>query len=145
VGLPQTITLEGEWEVALTEIHYPHSWNNVQRNFLNRFLLHNRDLHGVWKAIIIPPGHYLKDDVKFSYDPLSRKVSVGLQNGAEIVLEILHTYSASNLPPKLFQIQAQVREKRTWSMAFMTFTFIVTSRKHNMLEMRLYHCSALFR
>ena len=28
VGLPQTITLEGEWEVALTEIHYPHSWNN---------------------------------------------------------------------------------------------------------------------
>ena len=29
VGLPQTITLEGEWEVALTEIHYPHSWNNI--------------------------------------------------------------------------------------------------------------------
>ena len=25
VSLPQTITLEGEWEVALTEIHYPHS------------------------------------------------------------------------------------------------------------------------
>ena len=29
VGLPQTITLEGEWEVALTEIQYPHSWNNI--------------------------------------------------------------------------------------------------------------------
>lgn len=29
VGLPQTITLEGEWEVALTEIHYSHSWNNI--------------------------------------------------------------------------------------------------------------------
>ena len=29
VGLPQTITLEGEWEAALTEIHYPHSWNNI--------------------------------------------------------------------------------------------------------------------
>ena len=25
VGLPQTISLTGEWEVALTEIHYPHS------------------------------------------------------------------------------------------------------------------------
>ena len=33
VGLPQTITLEGEWEVALTEIHYPHSWNNIERGF----------------------------------------------------------------------------------------------------------------
>ena len=33
VCLPQTITLSGDWEVALTEIHNPHSWNNVQGNF----------------------------------------------------------------------------------------------------------------
>ena len=123
VSLPQTITLEGEWEVAWTEIHYPHSWNNVQGNFLNRFLLRNRDLHGVWEAIIIPPGHYssidnliatinelvskkdrFKDDVKFLYDSLSRKVSVGLQNNAEIVLEniayILGFQSASQVISK---------------------------------------------
>ena len=62
VSLPQTITLEGEWEVALTEIHYPHSWNNVQENFLNRFLLRNREQSGVWEAIIIPPGHYSSID-----------------------------------------------------------------------------------
>ena len=30
VCLPQTISLTGDWKVALTEIHYPHSWNNVQ-------------------------------------------------------------------------------------------------------------------
>ena len=39
VCLPQTITLSGDWEVALTEIHYPHSWNNVQGNFQDRFYL----------------------------------------------------------------------------------------------------------
>ena len=56
--------------------------------------------------MIIPPGHYasiddviakmnelvdgenrFKDDVKFSYDSLSRKVTVKLQNNTEIVLE----------------------------------------------------------
>ena len=106
VSLPQTITLEGEWEVALTEIHYPHSWNNVQGNFLTRFLLHNQEQREVWEVIIIPPGHYssiddlittineavskkdrFKDDVKFSYDSLNRKVTIGLQNNAEIALE----------------------------------------------------------
>ena len=44
VGLPQTINLEGDWEVALTEVHYPQSWNNVQGKFLNRFLLRNQDI-----------------------------------------------------------------------------------------------------
>jgi len=30
--LPQTIDLYGEWRVALTEIQYPYSWNNVGFN-----------------------------------------------------------------------------------------------------------------
>lgn len=25
VGLPQTVSLTGDWEMALTEIHYPHA------------------------------------------------------------------------------------------------------------------------
>ena len=103
IGLPQTRSLTGDWEVALTEIHYPHSWNNVQGNFQNRFYLRNRELEGTWDSMIIPPGHYssiqdvlekmnelvdsekrFKDDVKFSYDSLSRKVTVQLQNNAEV-------------------------------------------------------------
>lgn len=164
VSLPQTITLEGEWEVALTEIHYPHSWSNVQASFLNRFLLRNREQSGVWEAIIIPPGHYssiddlittineavskkdrFKDDVKFSYDSLSRKVILTYKTTWKLLWKILETYLASNLHPNLFQRLAQVKEKHTWNMASMTFTFIVTSHKHNTLEMRLYHCCALFR
>ena len=103
VGLPETISLTGEWEVALTEIHYPHTWNNVHGNFWNRFYLRNQELEGMWEAMITPPGHYssiedmlqtmnelvnnekrLKDDVKFSYNTLTRKVTVQLQNNTEI-------------------------------------------------------------
>ena len=104
VGLPQTITLEGEWEVALTEIHYPHSWNNIRGDFMSRILLRNEDFP-IWEVLIIPPGHYstiedviakmnelvtkdqrFKDDVKFTYDSRSRKVTVHLENNTEISL-----------------------------------------------------------
>ena len=97
VCLPQTISLTGDWEVALTEIHYPHSWNNVQENFENRFYLHNQEFSEVWEALIIPPGHYssvvdvitkinevisandrFKDEMQLSLDTLNRKVTVHL-------------------------------------------------------------------
>ena len=39
VGLSQTVNLTGDWELALTEIHYPHSWSNVRGHFQNRFYL----------------------------------------------------------------------------------------------------------
>ncbi|CAH3167609.1 unnamed protein product [Porites evermanni] len=103
VGLPQTVSLTGDWEVALTEIHYPHSWNNVQGNFGNRFFLRNQELSGVWEVLIIPPGHYssiedilskmkglienvkrFNNDVTFSYDTFTRKVTVHLQNNVEL-------------------------------------------------------------
>ena len=99
VCLPQTISLTGDWEVALTEIHYPQSWNNVQGNFENRFYLRNQELDGMWEALIVPPGHYssvadvitkinevvsannrFKDEVQISLDTLNRKVTVHLQN-----------------------------------------------------------------
>ena len=32
MDLAWTIDLEGEWEVALTEISYPHSWLNLPRD-----------------------------------------------------------------------------------------------------------------
>ena len=95
--------LTGDWELALTEIHYPHNWNNVRENFQNRFYLRNQESFGIWEALIIPPGHYssiedilskmnelvdneksFTDDVNFSYDTLTRKVTVHLQNDAEL-------------------------------------------------------------
>ena len=103
VCLPQTITLSGDWEVALTEIHYPHSWNNVQGNFQDRFYLRDQELDGMWEPLIVPPGHYssvadlitkinevvdeddrFKDELQLSFDTLNRKVTVHLQNKVEV-------------------------------------------------------------
>ena len=103
VCLPQTVSLTGDWEVALTEIHYPHSWNNVQGNFENRFSLRNQELDGMWEALVVPPGHYssvadvitkinevvssngrFKDEVQLSFDTLNRKMTVHLQNKVEV-------------------------------------------------------------
>ena len=103
VCLPQTISFTGEWEVALTEIHYPHSWNNVQEKVENRFYLRNQELDGMWEPFVVPPGYYssvadlitkfnevvsandrFKDQVQLSLDTLNRKVTVHLQNKTEV-------------------------------------------------------------
>ena len=103
VCLPQTISLTGDWEVALTEIHYPHSWNNVQGNFQDRIYLRDQELDGMWEPLIVPPGHYssvadlitkinevvdeddrFKDELQLSVDTLNRKVTVHLQNKTEV-------------------------------------------------------------
>ena len=83
--------------------HIDVDWNNVQGNFQDRFYVRNQELSGLWEVLIIPPGHYASieailskmkqlvdnkkrftDDVRFSYDKLSRKVTVHLQNNAEL-------------------------------------------------------------
>ena len=88
--------------MAFTEIRYPDSWNNVLGNFSDRFYLWNQELSGVWEALMIPPGHYcstedilskmkeliaiencFNNDVTFSYDTLSRKVTAHPQNNVE--------------------------------------------------------------
>ena len=103
VCLPQTISLTGDWEVALTEIHYPHSWNNVQGNFDNRFYLRNQQLDDMWEPLIVPPGYYtsaadlitkinevinangrFKDELQLSFDTLNRKVTLQLQNKVKV-------------------------------------------------------------
>ena len=95
VRLPQSITLTDEWEVALTEIHYPHSWKNVRGDFWNRFYIKQGD---DVKAYIVREGHYSsvqsivnamntlidntrhKGKVNFYYDTLTRKITLYLQD-----------------------------------------------------------------
>ena len=40
-SLPQTVDLDGSWEVGLAEIQYPHSWYNVKQSGM-WLRLHNR-------------------------------------------------------------------------------------------------------
>lgn len=99
VRLPQSITLTDEWEVALTEIHYPHSWKNVPGDFWNRFYIKEGDDVEVY---LVRSGHYSsvqsivdvineliddtrhKDKAKLSYDTLTRKITLHLQDNRSI-------------------------------------------------------------
>ena len=95
--------------------------------------------------MIIPPGYYssiddviakmnelvdiekgFKDNVKFSYDSLSRKVTVHLQITWKSIWEILDTCLAFNLHPELFQRPLLLKEKRTWNTVFTTCIFTAT-------------------
>jgi hypothetical protein len=38
VKLAETIVLPGQWEVALTELHFPHRWNTLRRGVQHTFL-----------------------------------------------------------------------------------------------------------
>lgn len=100
VQLPQSIKLVDEWEVAITEIQYPHTWNNVHAiHMWNKFYV-KKGL--AVKGYVIPAGHYFsiesivksmndliqnseyKNQIHFTFDKLSRKVSVRIADGLEL-------------------------------------------------------------
>jgi len=100
VKLPQPIKLVDDWEVAVTEIQYPHTWNNVHGDSKwNRFYVKK----GIrFEGYAIPPGHYTsiekivekmnglvgesfyKGDVLFKYDRLDRKITIHAENGVQV-------------------------------------------------------------
>ena len=55
VRLPHNIQLDGQWEVALVEISYPYSWNNVSTG-QNRFTV--TLVNGTAVHVYVPQGHY---------------------------------------------------------------------------------------
>ena len=129
VCLPQTTSLTGEWEVALTEIHYPHSWNNIQGNFENRFYLRNQELDGMWEPLIVPPGYYssvadlitkfnevvrasgrFKDEMQLSFNTLNRKVTVHKIKSKCI----FPTSGKRDLVPRVFSLAWGRDGKRPW-------------------------------
>ena len=63
--LPNQLHLSEDWEVAMTNIVYPHTWQNVQRNQVSYLLSYRGD--SPWKLpIYLPSGTYqrLEDLVK---------------------------------------------------------------------------------
>jgi len=61
VTLPQTISLSGEWEVAMTEIIYPYTWINFPRKHESEGVYSTTFYVGVHHAVVkveIPPAHY---------------------------------------------------------------------------------------
>ena len=60
--LSRTLQLDGEWEVGLAEIDYPHTWYNIRegKNSVEIYTPDNLDL--VFKTVeySIQPGYYEK-------------------------------------------------------------------------------------
>ena len=81
-NLPRRISLHGEWECGLTEIHYPHDWYNVRNTRM--VVEHEESVHNVY----LDDGYYDSPEtlveainldkvsrVKFSCDSVTQKAS----------------------------------------------------------------------
>lgn len=94
VRLPRTIYLRGKWEVALVEIQYPYSWNNL-------FGLRNGELADNWIDItfdndfiftlFVPPGFYgtvgeLLGAVEYAKEKASESLDASLKEKYEYLL-----------------------------------------------------------
>ena len=58
--LPQTMELDGQWEVGLVEIQYPHSWYNVPKDCHRQMaIMHTLD-SGIIESNFfhLPAGYY---------------------------------------------------------------------------------------
>ena len=114
--LPRTLQLDGEWEVGLAEIDYPHTWYNI-REGKNSVTIYGSDQ---WVLeISVQPGYYEKvqdvtdallkagltntTDVVVSYDGTSKRVTVKCAEGA--VLELRGISRACLVTLKMHQLE----------------------------------------
>ena len=54
--LVKELTLSSDWECCLKEIHYPRSWNTLDRDEGNFYIHHLNQ--NTWETKTLPPGHY---------------------------------------------------------------------------------------
>ena len=94
-NLPRRISLSGEWECGLTEIHYPHDWYNVRGARLT--VEHDGKMdtdayftdgyYGSAKMLVRALNDGAKGGrVKFSYEPVTQKVSVHMKGDTTFAL-----------------------------------------------------------
>ena len=105
---PQKINLPGKWEVALVEIQYPHSWNNIYGNksktqadnWIDVNYGKNENI-----TVFVPPGYYatiheLLDAIHYGKEMTSESQKLPLKH---------------NVPEKT----AVVLEKYRWDFSFL--------------------------
>jgi hypothetical protein len=99
VKLAETIVLPGQWEVALTELHYPHTWSTLKRGVQQTFLYkigsspyqivvlketQYSSIEQLTKALNAGMSKETQTKVKFSYNRSSRKVSVDVKHDTTV-------------------------------------------------------------
>jgi hypothetical protein len=101
VKLPQAIDLNGNWEVGLFSITYPHTWYNLQGK--SSHIYYSAD-GNIFLTSIVDYGYYetmndvvksvnvaLKketknDNIRLTYNVRTEKVTVHLKNGYQLVI-----------------------------------------------------------
>ena len=100
--LAQPIELTGEWEVALSEFQYPRSWYNLRKG-LDSHIYHRSGGEGYFLSSGVPHGYYrsvkefvsavnktlktnVNGDIWFTYNQLTRKMTVHVKNKAKLFL-----------------------------------------------------------
>ncbi|CAB4027108.1 Hypothetical predicted protein [Paramuricea clavata] len=123
VKLPETIVLPGQWEVALTELHYPHTWSTLKRGVQQTFLYkigsspyqtvvlketQYSSIEQLTKALNAGMSKETQTKVKFSYNRSSRKVLIDVKHDTTV-------WCTGELATVLGFDQDTLIEKKTWS------------------------------
>ena len=94
-NLPRRISLSGDWECGLTEIHYPHDWYNVRNARLmvehagkmETDTYYADGYYGSPKMLVRTLNDGVKGgSVKLSYDPVTQKVTVHMKGDTTFML-----------------------------------------------------------
>ena len=86
VKLPQTIDLEGNWEVGLYSISYPNTWYTLQKGFDTH--IYYADQSGLFLAAIVDYGYYT------SIEDLAKAINASLLATGDVGDNILLTHTA---------------------------------------------------
>ena len=99
VRLPQPLSLQGEWEVALVEITYPYRWYNVPED--TQFFFRVNEEGTTWKSKSIPTGYYdspsdlikamqdtaFQEKIRINYSKRSEKAKITIEEGARMTMK----------------------------------------------------------
>ena len=144
--LSRTLQLDGEWEVGLAKMDYPHTWYNIRKG-KNSVEIYVPDKW--FKEISIQPGYYEKvqdvidallkagvanvTDVVVSYDGTSKRVTVRHTEGT--VLEL-----RANIARMFGYLNSMaIRAGNYWKkLEINLFMFILISSRANIMVMLLF-------
>jgi len=89
VQLAKPISLDGKWEVALTEIQYPHNWTNITEESIFKIYVPREDEKGSGKEMDRRNMLMLKLNLKNppSYDRFFIKLPIGYYANAQDIFE----------------------------------------------------------
>lgn len=81
VHLPTKLDLPGKWEVALVEIQYPHSWDNIHSSGGSDNVIEITFPNDAKVAVYIPPGYY------GTVEELISAIQYGQQRSSQMILQ----------------------------------------------------------